>query len=90
VVDYNSGYKKPVARKTTVKGILVGNMNLSGDLFDSHFKAACENGHLVAGSGYVWHPEESGPFAEAIEWVAENDDDPQDFVAAMNRWQGEQ
>lgn len=90
VVNYNSGYKSPVARKTTVKGILVGSMNLSGDLFDSHFKAACDNGHLVAGSGYVWHPEQSGPFEAAIEHVVDEADDPREFVANMNRWRGEE
>jgi len=61
------------------------NADMEPDAFNSVLGALAQNGDMVRGSGWITPNLDDLWLREAIEYVADREESPREFVAAVNR-----
>jgi len=78
------GNMNPVAKRSSVKQTLCSHGDMQPSKFDTTLQAASDNDDVILGGGYVTVPSSRELVTDAIEYVIENSEDPQSFVAQAN------
>jgi hypothetical protein len=84
-IDKHTDADKPAVTERAVRVTLVADGSLSLDAYLSAGRAAQQNGELVSGSGYLARTDSAALLRSATAYVADEADDPQQFVKRANR-----